>query len=376
MTIQETREYRGLETFKGHVREGEPLDAPHVLDDPPPFHTKISDWGERPYWHPSGKRLAFIGKNYGDAFEYDLETKEFSNITEHSDFHAFLRVLYMHNGDYLLVGPKVFKDRIISRIFESTVWWMPADRSRPPVPLEEGLYIQEGLAVSAIGPRIAYMKGYHQDEALPEHAYEIHVRELERDADGVPYLAGDRVVYNGGKNRWCEPQDFRFDDTELLFAEYQGPRENDRADYNSVVRGVNLTTGRVRTYIDETNRHNEPEGIFPDHEHICLESSCDTGRPHPPKDLWKLKLDGTMRRVRMTRMPDDHSWRAVNSNISPDGRTMAFMVALRGDEGGFGRGLGLFDLAAWEKTPQSEEWETPLSRVQESPRPLPRGAAF
>jgi hypothetical protein len=75
-------------------------------------------------------------------------------------------------------------------------------------------------------------------------------------------------------------------------------------------------------------------------------------------------------------MPDDHSWRAVNSNISPDGRTMAFMVGLQSDEAGFGRGIGLFDLEAWEKTPESQEWETPLSRVERFRRPLPRGAAF
>jgi hypothetical protein len=178
-----------------------------------------------------------------------------------------------------------------------------------------------------------------------------------------------RIRLHRGQCRWCEPQDFRFDDTEIIFSEYQGPERGDRAEYNAVTRGVNLVTGWVRTYIDETNRHNEPEGIFPDNEHICLQSSCDADKPYPPKDLWKLKLDGTMRRVRMTRMPDDHFWRAVNSNISPDGKTMAFMVGLQSDEAGYGRGIGLFDLQAWEKTPEAHEGETPLSRVQRCPAP-------
>ena len=37
--------------------------------------------------------------------------------------------------------------------------------------------------------------------------------------------------------------------------------------------------------------HNECEGIFPDDEHFCLESSCDLLNQFPPFDLWKLKLD-------------------------------------------------------------------------------------
>lgn len=357
------------------LREPEKLTIPHVLDDPPPFHTKVTDWGERPYWHPGGRRIAFIGRNYGDAYEYDLDTGEIVNITEHGDHHSFLRVLIMHNGDYLLVGPKEFKDRITSRVKESEIWWMPADRSRPPAPLDDTV-IQEGLAVSVHRPRISYMQGYHQKPELPEFTYQIHVRDIEYGEDGIPHLGPDRIIYSGGKYRWCEPQDFRFDDTEIIFAEYQGPERGDRAEYNSVTRGINVETGRVRTYVDETNRHNEPEGIFPDGLHICLESSCDADKPYPPKDLWKLKLDGTMRRVRMTRMPDDHSWRAVNSNISPDGRTMAFMVGLQSDEAGYGRGIGLFDLEAWEKTPESEEWETPWSRAENHGRSLPPGAAF
>jgi len=374
----EATRLKGLEfdDYEELLKDPGPLTIPHVLDDPPPFHTKVTDWGERPYWHPGGRKIAFIGRNYGDAYEYDLDSGAFTNITEHGEHHSFLRVLYMFNGDYLLIGPKVFKNRIFSRVVESEVWWMPADRSRAPQPVDGGLFIQEGLAVSAIRGRIGYLQGFYQVPSLPDHTFQVHVRDLEFDEAGVPHLGEDRIVYQGGQYRWPEPQDFRFDDTELIFAEYQGPENNERRDYNSVVRGVNLVTGRVRTYIDETNRHNEPEGIFPDGEHICLESSCDAYKPYPPKDLWKLKLDGSMRRVRMTRMPDDHSWRAVNSNISPDGKTMAFMVGLQSDEAGFGRGIGLFDLEAWEKTPEAQEWETPASRAEATGRPLPRGAAF
>ncbi len=33
------------------------------------------------------------------------------------------------------------------------------------------------------------------------------------------------------------------------------------------------------------------------------------------------------------------------------------MVNLLHDEAGFGRGLGLLDLAAWEASPEAQEWE-------------------
>ncbi len=32
----------------------------HVLDDPPPFHSKLLEYGERPYWSRDGRR---IGRN-------------------------------------------------------------------------------------------------------------------------------------------------------------------------------------------------------------------------------------------------------------------------------------------------------------------------
>jgi len=62
-------------------------------------------------------------------------------------------------------------------------------------------------------------------------------------------------------------------------------------------------------------------------------------------------------------MPRDTRWRAANSNVSPDGRSLAYMVALRDDEAGYGRGLGLLDLTAWEKSLHQRDWETPTSRI-------------
>jgi len=46
----------------------------------------------------------------------------------------------------------------------------------------------------------------------------------------------------------------------------------------------------------------------------------------------------------MTRLIDSPPWRASNSNVSPDGKWLAFMVNTYTSEPGFGMGLGLINL--------------------------------
>ena len=340
-------------------------DPPNPLDDPPPFHSKLTDHGERPSWSPDGSKIAFIGSNYGDVMEMDVATREVRNVTgDLGDHHSFLRVLYLCTGDYLLIGPAEFKDRRVSRFVESELWVLDKDLQRPPQPLGRRMF--EGAAVSARELKIAYTVSGENDPSLGDPTVrECRVSELVRDADGWR-ITSERPFYRTAGIKAPEPQDFRDDDQEVIFAEY------DRDAYNlrpvpapkCVTKGVRLDNGEIRTYIDEAYVHNEPEGIFPDHEHICLESGCDRGWPFlPPPNLWKLKLDGSGRRARMTAMP--LGWRAGNSNVSPDGRWLAFMVSRDGDEAGFGRGLGLLDLEEWGRSELGQRWETPSDRMAE-----------
>ena len=86
----------------------------------------------------------------------------------------------------------------------------------------------------------------------------------------------------------------------------------------------------------------------------------------------KLKLDSSGRRVRMTHFYDrpprivaspnapigpwyTAPWLTTNANVSTPRRWLAFMVNLLNDEAGFGRGVGLLDLHAWEASPNAED---------------------
>ena len=341
-------------------------ETPHFLDNPPPFHSRLLEYGARPYWSADGKRIAFVDKAFGDVSEMDFETRQVRQLTHNlGEHHSFLRVLFLASGDYLLIGPAEYKDDKTSRGVESELWVMDKHAKSPPYRLGRRLF--EGCGVSAIANRITYtMNGNHNPKLDGVMEHECHVTEIEYGADGRARLGDDRVIYRAIGDVRPEPQDFRHDDSEVIMAEYINMHSGrdgrtPPGDWKCVVKGVKLETGEVVTYIDENQVHNECEGIFPDHEHICLESSGDVENQYPPIDLWKLKLDGSGRRVRMTQAFHHAPWRTSNSNVSPDGRWLAFMTNQRTDVSGTTRGLGLLDLAAWEASPAATQWEYPHS---------------
>ncbi len=334
------------------------------LDIPPDFHSKLLDYGCRPYWSPDGKRIAFVDKAFGDVSEMDFETRELRQLTHNlGDHHSFLRVLFLPNGDYLLIGPAEYKNDKVSRGIESELWIMDKSAKTPPYRLGRAIF--EGCGVSTIANRITYaMNGNHDPSLDGVMEHECHVTEIVYDADGKARLGEDRVIYRATGDVRPEPQDFRHNDSEVIMAEYINMHTGRSdttppGDWKCVVKGVKLATGEVVTYIDEHQVHNECEGIFPDHEHICLESSGDVENQYPPIDLWKLKLDGSGRRVRMTQAFQYAPWRTSNSNVSPDGRWLAFMTNQRRDVSGTARGLGLLDLAAWNASEAATRWESP-----------------
>jgi len=60
-------------------------------------------------WSPDGTRIAFMEKSFGDAYEIDVKTRVIRLLT-HYPHPGFLRVQYLPNGDYFLIGAPTFTD--------------------------------------------------------------------------------------------------------------------------------------------------------------------------------------------------------------------------------------------------------------------------
>jgi len=81
--------------------------------DPAPKHVddavRLSWFGDRPSFSPDGKRIAVIGKTFGDAYEFEIATGKVRNLTAHLPHQGLLRVQYLPNGDFLITAPRHFE---------------------------------------------------------------------------------------------------------------------------------------------------------------------------------------------------------------------------------------------------------------------------
>jgi hypothetical protein len=318
---------------QGPAREGNPED--HL----PPHITHLTWFGERASWSPDGRRLAFMSKSFGDAFEIDLATRAIRLLT-HYPHAGFLRVQYLPNGDYFLIGGRTFIDVNATRARDQEMWvlphgFKPGDRA---LPLDHR--ISEGVAISRRVPRIAWSNTHGQyPEQLAEGESVIYTADIVY-TDGRPSLANKKQVIRA-KAPACtlEAQDFRRDDTELIYTCYRGQFAD--------VLGIELATGRITTYRKLDGEYNEVEGIFPDGRHALVESSREQARHDASHiDLWTLRLEpNSTDFVRTTRWGDYAGFKASNPVVAPDGRSFAFQSARSTDAAGVGYGLFLYSLA-------------------------------
>ncbi len=303
-----------------------------------PDHIRqVTTFGQRADWSHDGKRILFIEKTFGDVYEVTLETLEVRPLTHHYYHEGYVRALYLSNGDILLSGARKFdaEDPVPSRKRDAELWVLDKSGDQPPHPLGELCY--EGPAVSRQHLKIAWSWRGDQPEAV-DYMAEITYR------DGIPVLTNKRAVLTKEHLPGVldiETQNFRPpDEKELIFSAY--------ADEYRVceVMGVDLETGEIRNYSLRPDEYDEPEGIFPDGEHILVE--CDRhndGGTHQI-DIYKLKLDGSGSSERLTFFSDQPGYKSSNPVVSDDGRYMAFQVARVGDWAGVGRGIFVFDLKA------------------------------
>src|SRR3954447_9699625 len=130
-------------------------------DHLPPNITHLTWFGERASWSPDGQRLAFMSKSFGDAFEMDLRTRAIRLLT-HYPHPGFLRVQYLPNGDYFLIGARNFVDIDATRGRDQEMWVLPHDFKPGDRALPLDRKISEGVAISRTSARIAWSNTHGQ----------------------------------------------------------------------------------------------------------------------------------------------------------------------------------------------------------------------
>ncbi len=316
--------------LSGQRKSGSPLD--HL-----PRNIEIlTHFGERADLSPDGRQVAFMAKSFGDAFVLDLNTRLLRCLTCGIPAAAFLRVMHLPQGGYLLIGPEKFKDVETSRRAEAELWYFQGGPGSKPVRLGER--VSEGVAVSRTSNKLGWAVSHRQDPAVPAAESRIVVAELDRSG-GAPRLLRKRTVYRADARAcFIEAQDFYARDTRMTFT-------CNEPDGRASVMGLDIATGKAVNYTNAPGTYNEVEAIFPDEQYATVEADRQCKELKGPCgeaniDIWKLKLDGTGKSFeRLTRFNDYAGWIASNPVVSRDGKFMVFQIGRSDAEAGVGFGL-------------------------------------
>lgn len=309
------------------------------LDQLPPNIEQLTYFGERADISPDNRRIAFMAKSFGDAMTIDLETRRIRCLTCNVPAAAFLRVMHLSSGDYILIGPEKFADIRTSRARDNELWFLGKNVGSKPVRLDQKM--SEGAAISKKSLKIAFSQTHEQAPDVPEGASRLIVADVEISGTGARLI--NKKTVHESKDRSCviEAQDFYDNDAKMTFSCYE-PKGL------ASVMGLDLKTGQVTNFSKAPGAYNEVEGIFPDGQYTCVESDRQVeqlggNRGASNIDIWKLKLDGTGKdMVRLTRFNDFDSGKSSNPVVSTDGRFMAFQTAKTSDPAGVGYGILLY----------------------------------
>lgn len=339
--------------FPPPSKQGDPLQ--HL----PPHIRQLTSFGERPVFSPDSKRVAFVNRMFGDAFEYDLTTGRTRNLTAHTPHDGFLRVHYLADGSYLLLGarplPKALaQDARLIRRNAIELWVLDKEASGPVMPLQQRLF--EGVAVSRKSNRIAWVsllpnpapfvrKGTEiVSDASPDQYSVMHTGDVVV-RDGVPRVENIKeVLRKGFDDCLLEPQDFRDDDREIISSCYA--RKNGGLHGNGVW-GVRTDSGKMTLYRNVPGEHLEVEGIAPSGAWTAVECG-PVAKDTFPREVCRLELVPNGKLTRLTNVLDYEIAKFSNPSISPDGKLMAFHYGWGRGEGepGAGRGILLMQLPA------------------------------
>jgi hypothetical protein len=153
------------------------------LDHLPKNIEVLTGFGERADFSPDNGSIAFMTKSFGDAMVIDLKTRNIRCLTCNIPAAAFLRVMHLSTGDYILIGPDHFENINVSRSRDNELWFLSKQRGSKPVKL--GQKMSEGAAVSKKNLTIAFSETHAAD--LPAGASRIIVADLDL-SDSLPKL--------------------------------------------------------------------------------------------------------------------------------------------------------------------------------------------
>lgn len=302
----------------------------------------LSQIGGRPSFSPDGKRIAFVGKTYGDAFEIDLATRKVRNLTANVPHNGVVRIQYLPNGDYLVTAPRRYDGPNTRAHLE--MWVLDKGLQHGLQPL--GSQVFEGIAVSKRSNLIAW--AVIEPELKPNESWQLafakpvkHYMAEIAYRGGVPYLANKREILSP-KPKDCifvEPQDFRDGDRELIYS-CMGPPSGGMVSIS--VMGTRLADGASTTYYRRAGDYAEVEGISPDGRWTTVECGKQDKAALPPLDVCRLDLrsGAELAPLVLATAPDDT--RGVsNPVVSPDGKWIALQRSDSADPD-IGGGAGVY----------------------------------
>jgi hypothetical protein len=328
----------GLLLLSSAAAQGRKSGSP--LDHLPKNIEVLTHFGERADFSPDNQRVAFMAKSFGDAFVVDLKTRAIRCLTCSIPGAAFLRVMHLPSGDYILIGPERFKDLKTSRHAENELWFLSKTPGAKPVKF--GQRMSEGAGISKKNMRITFSETSSQNPALPAGASRLIVADVDASNPSAPKIVNHKVVYES-KSRDCviEAQDFYENDSKMTFSCYE-PKGMASA------MSIDLATEKVTNLSNRPGTYNEAEGIWPDGKYTLVEADRQVQTlggegGFRQIDIWKLRIDGGGQDfVRVTHFNDYEGWKASNPVVSTDARFMAFQVARTADEAGVGYGICLY----------------------------------
>ena len=189
------------------------------LDKLPANMEVLTHFGERADISPDSRQVAFMAKSFGDAMTIDLQTRVIRCLTCNVPAAAFLRVMHLVTGDYILIGPEHFQDIRTSRTRDNQLWFLSKTPGSKPVRLDQKM--SEGAGISKKSLKIAFSQTHEQAPDLPEGASRLIVADVELSS-GAAKLVNKNTVHES-KDRSCviEAQDFYDNDSKMTFTCYE-----------------------------------------------------------------------------------------------------------------------------------------------------------